>query len=93
MSDTAPVRTRPTTAQLLARGDMPMPGDHEVIHLTGTDAGATVTVDTPDGRAVYTVTKTGSWHHTKRMDTGHTMTTTTFGHTLGRILRDARGDG
>jgi hypothetical protein len=92
MSDTAPVRTRPTTAQLLARGDMPMPGAHEVIHLTGTDTGCRVTVDTPDGRVDYIVTRENGFYESTRRDSGATKGGGNFGHMLGRILRDARGD-
>lgn len=90
MSDTAPVSTRPSAADLLRRGDQPLPGEHVVLHLTGTDQGTTVTVDTPDGRAVYTIERVGGFHEVVRKDTGATMLGGNLGHMLGRILRDAR---
>lgn len=90
MADTAPASTRPSVANLLRRGDQPAPGEHVVIHLTGTATGTTVTVDTPDGRAVYTIERLGGFHEVRRMDTGATMLGGNLGHMLGRILRDAR---
>lgn len=91
MSDPAPVQTRTfTPAEMLRRGDQPFPGEHVVMHLTGTDTGTTVTVDTPDGRAVYTIERADGFYEVRRMDTGRVMYGGNLGWMLGRILRDAR---
>lgn len=80
-------------ADLIRRGDQPGPGEEVVMRLTGTDTGTTVTVDTTDGRAVYTIERVGGFHEVVRKDTGATMLGGNLGHMLGRILRDARKDG
>jgi hypothetical protein len=84
--------TRPSTAELLRRGDLPHPGEHVVIHLTGTDHGCNVVVDTTDGRAEYKVERTSAWYGSERCDNGDTKLAGNFGALLGRLLRDARKD-
>lgn len=81
-----------TAAQMLRRGDLPHPGEHVVIHLTGTPEGCKVTVDTPDGRTDWTVEKTDGFYRANPIDNGGARSAGRFGNLIGILVRVARGD-